>query len=298
MCLGIVRGAMKLKNKEKDVPYSRKDYEQALEQFDIAVCEACAVSQASGGRYDVPGHHQFGTRIFTGICATAVALIRAAPLSRWTRSDFQHWAFCSIAAYTRAIFEGYILISYLMETPKSPEELELKMLVMHLNDCMRRVNLHKNLGDVNEADKFKDDIESLKAPILESSYFKQLAAHEQKSCLSGESVMIVSRVEMLDKLKWDRGQFRAVYDLLSQHAHILPMSFYRMEEEGRGTGLENDTDRGYMCMMLEMCAGALSECTDLIVLAFPDTADRRKGKKSTFSPGPRGNLPRSKHKSS
>jgi len=104
--------------------------------------------------------------------------------------------------------------------------------------------------------------------------------------------MIAERFELLEELGWDQKRFRAIYDLLSQHAHILPMSFYRMEANGRGTGLENEADRGYICLMLQICTGVLNDCTDRIVLAFPDVADRRQGKKSRFSPGPRGNLPR------
>jgi len=104
--------------------------------------------------------------------------------------------------------------------------------------------------------------------------------------------MIATRKEMLEKVGWNRGHFRAIFDLLSQHAHILPLSFYRLEANGRGTGLENEADRGSLCTMLEVCAEALAQCTDLMVGAFADTAINRQGKKSKFSPGPRGNLPR------
>ena len=47
---------------------TRKDYDNSLELFDIAVCNAMAVSQASSNRIAVP-HHGHGTHIFTCICS-------------------------------------------------------------------------------------------------------------------------------------------------------------------------------------------------------------------------------------
>jgi hypothetical protein len=269
----------------------RRQYLASLESFDIAVCEAVAVSQAASGRMATP-HHGYGSYIFTCLCNGAVSLIRAAPLSRWTRSDFQHWAFISVAPYARAIIEGHILFTYVMEGPGSDEEWSAKINVMHLNDCARRMTLHTNLGVADQVAAFQGQAEELRERLCSNTYFQTLEANVRRRCLEGESPMISTRSELLDKIGWDRGHFRAMYDLLPQHTHILPLSFYRLEPNGRGTGLENQTDRGYISMSLELCAEALQRATDTMVLAFPDTASARQGKKSKFSPGPRGNLPR------
>jgi hypothetical protein len=270
---------------------TRKDYDDSLETFDVAVCEALAVSQASSSRIAVP-HHGYGTHIFTCICGAAVALIRAAPLSRWTRSDFQNWALSGIAAHARAIIEGQLLFFYIMETPESTNAWSAKLNVMHLNDCVRRISLHTNIGSAEAVKGFEVQAEELRNRLRGNEYFLTLPQQIQKRCLDGDSPMIVSRNEMLDKMGWDRNHFRAIFDLLSQHAHILPLSFYRIEPNGRGSGLENPSDRGYISMMLLACADVLEKCTNEMVGAFPDTAAMRKGKKSRFSPGPRGNLPR------
>jgi hypothetical protein len=97
---------------------------------------------------------------------------------------------------------------------------------------------------------------------------------------------------MLAKVGFEKGQFDALYDLWSQHVHILPLSFYRIEPNGRGTGLENSVDRAYMFQALEVCSEVLTEATDLVVQQFPDVASVRKGMKSAFSPGPAENKPR------
>jgi hypothetical protein len=270
---------------------TRRDYDIALEQFDVAVCEASAVSQAAAGRF-VAAHLAYGTHVFTVICGQAVAMVRAAPLSRWTRSDFQVWTPSTLAGYARAIIEGQLLLTYLMETPESQIAWSAKLNVMHLNDCTRRITLFTNMGALDEIDGFLLEASRLKGLLRTNEYFCALLPQVQRRCLEGESPMIATRQEMLEKVGWEKGHFRALFDLLSQHAHILPLSFYRLEPNGRGTGLENEADRGSLCTMLETCAEVLAQCTDLMVAAFPDAAAKRQGKKSKFSPGPRGNLPR------
>jgi hypothetical protein len=270
---------------------TRRDYDIALEKFDVAVCEASAISQAAANRF-VAAHLGYGTHVFTVICGQAVAMVRAAPLSRWTRSDFQIWTPSVLAGYARAIIEGHLLLAYLMETPESQIAWSAKLNVMHLNDCTRRITLFTNMGILDQVDGFRQEADRLKELLRANEYFCSLHAQVQRRCLEGESAMIATRQEMLEKVGWDKGHFRAFFDLLSQHAHILPLSFYRLEPNGRGTGLENEADRGSLCTMLETCAEVLAQCTDLIVDAFPDTATKRQGKKSKFSPGPRGNLPR------
>lgn len=270
---------------------TRQAYGDALEKFDIAVCEASAISQAAAGRVAKP-HLGYGTHVFAAICAQAVAMIRAAPLSRWTRSDFQLWTPSVLAGYARAIIEGHLLLAYLMETPTSELEWSAKLNVMNLNDCSRRITFFTNLGVQDEIVDFCGEAERLKNLLKSNVYFCSLPAHVQRRCLEGGSAMIAGRKEMLEKIGWDMGHFRALYDLMSQHSHILTFSFYRMEPNGRGTGLENEADRGNLFTMLETCGTVLTKCTDLMVDAFPDTASRRDGKKSKFSPGPRGNLPR------
>jgi hypothetical protein len=273
------------------VAASRQDYNAALERFDVAVCDALAVSQAASNRIAIP-HHGYGTHVFVGIAGTAVALIRAAPLSRWVRSDFQYWALNGVAGYARAIIEGQILYRYLMEAPESRGAWSAKLFVMHLNDCTRRITMHTNIGAMEEVAGFEIQAEEIKQTLRDNEYFCSLEAHVQKRCLEGDSPMIITRIEMLDKIGCDRKLFRFVFDLLSQHSHILPISFYRIEPNGRGTGLENPTDRNYFCMVLDICTAALADCTDKMIEAFPDVAPRRQGKKSRFTPGPRGNLPR------
>lgn len=270
---------------------SRAAYKAALEKFDAALCEAVSVSQASAGRLSA-ANVGYASYVFTQMCGAATSMIRAAPLTRWVRSDFEDWRFGAVAGHARSLLDSFLLFNYLMEPIKSEAELNARINVMHLNDCTRRMELHRNIGFIDEIEGFEKQRAELQERLLVNEYFNSLPPAVQKNCKNGRFLTIDTRDMMLSKVGFEKGQFDALYDLWSQHVHILPLSFYRIEPNGRGTGLENDTDRSYISQALEICSGVLLDATDLVVEQFPDVESVRKGVKSTFSPGPAGNKPR------
>ncbi len=277
---------------EEALHIDRAKYKAALENFDAALCEAIAVSQVSAGRHP-PVNVGYASYVFTQMCGAAISMIRASPLTRWVRSDFDDWRFGAIAGHARSLLDGSLLFNYLMAPVQSENELKARIDVMHLNDCTRRIELFKNLGVFKDIEVFEKQRVELQDRLVSNEYFNSLPSRVQKNCKNGRFLTIDTRDEMLAKMGFGKGQFDAIYDLWSQHVHILPLSFYRIEPNGRGTGLENDSDRGYMFQALELCSGILAQATDLVVQQFPDVASVRKGVKSTFSPGPTENKPRS-----
>ena len=279
---------------ERQRPLQKKEldefYNDALKAFDAATCEAIAVSQSIGVR-EAEAHKGHSTYVFLRLCSHAKSIICAAPRSRWTRADFTDWDFGNVAGHGRAILEGFLLLQYLIEEPGSQVEWSAKINVMFLNDCTRRIKMLANAGVVEDIKKMELDAEELRGRLLSNEWFTALPAQAQKRCLSGDNLTIPSRDELLQKAGWEKNSFYAIWDLLSQYAHVLPISFIRMEANGRGTGLENDTDKGYTSQLLTWCTETLVTATDLMTEAFPDTAASRLGIKSKFNPGPRSNRP-------
>lgn len=270
---------------------SLDDYLHSLQDFDAAVCEAVAVSQASAGVFVKP-NLGWAVSVFTRLCIHSVCLISAAPQSRWNSSDFDNWDFSCVAGHGRAIIEGYLTFVYLIEQ-SNEDEWYVKQNVMHLNDCVRRIRLHDNLGSPSsEIKKFRDQADELRERLRHSKYFNKLSSVTQKECLSGKWVHIISKGELLEKARFNKAEYQALYDLLSNYTHILPMSFYRIEPEGRGTGLENDVDRAYIYTLLDMCEQVMVGATDKMVEFFPNAVTSRQGINSKFSPGPIANLPK------
>lgn len=266
------------------------EYRAALKAFDEATCEAMAVGQVVGVRMAAP-HIGMAMHVFTRVCAHAVAMVRACPHSRWTKSYADHWDFSAIAGHARSIIEGTLLLHYVIKEPESPEEWHLRLTVMDLNDCSRRIKILRSFASPEELQAFSTQAEELKDRLRQNPIFQALDDKGKKRLLSGDNLTVCTRDEELDELGVDRKQFYMMWNFLSQHAHVLPLSFYRIEPNGRGTGLSNDVDRSYMRMMLLVCADYLAECTDLVAAAFPETEAGRKGLDSKFSPGPARNRP-------
>lgn len=269
---------------------SRKDYVAALGAFDAAICEAIAVSQASAGRMS-RANVGYASYVFAQMCGAGSSLIRAAPLTRWAKSDSEDWRFGSVAGHARSLLDGFLLFSSLIEPVETEAELEARVITMHINDCTRRIALHKNLGYEENLENFDSQRRELQDKLANNQYFNSLPPNVKKSCMNGEHPKIATRDEILEKIGLEKGVFKGLYDFWSQHVHILPLSFFRMEPNGRGTGIENATDRYYIAQALTIGAAILSDATDMMVEHFPDVIEVRQGIKSKFSPGPAANRP-------
>lgn len=272
---------------------SVEDYKAALGLADAATCEAVAVSQAAAGREAV-AHHGYGTYIYARMCAHATAFMMAAPLTRWASADWTNWDFASVAGHVRALLDGLLLFQYLTEEPEAEGEWSARLNVMHLNDCMKRLAIFSNERSPvpEQVAFFEAEADRLRKLIEANVYFKSLDPGLQKQLLKGRYLTIRSRDEQVLSTGLDLKEFNLFYDVLSHYVHVLPMSFYRMEANGRGTGIENDADRSYMTMGAATVAATLREATNLMCKFFPDVATVRKGIHSVFSPGPRGNAPK------
>lgn len=272
-------------------PTTREEYRAALKEFDAHVCEAMAVGQAIGHQM-AAAHLGYGTQVYTRICANAVALVRAAPKSRWVRSDADFWDLTAVAGHARSLMEGLLLLHYVLKAPTDPDEWSARINLMHLNDCCRRAKILASTSDEAQAKEFADTAEELRDRLRGNAYFNRIDHRGRERLLRGDALTIPTRNELLDELEIEKAWFHMVWNLLSQYTHVLPMSFYRIEPNGRGSGLDNDTDRSYIRLALEVGSEYLKAAVDLMVEAFPDAAGVRKGIDSKFSPGPARNVPR------
>jgi len=274
--------------KEKGQP-KREDYQAALGCLDEAVCEAIAVGQTQAGRMAGPCVG-YATYVFARMCAHGTAAIRAAPLSRWVESDHDEWGFHVLACHARALLEGNLYFHYLISpTNEDLDEGMARITLLQLNDCCSRLKMFAD--NQEQRHWFEGQRDELVARMKTIPFFQQLAQCVQAQCLSGKKAWFMDRAQLVEMVGMEKAQFDMIWDLWSQHSHIHPMSFYRMEANGRGSGLDNDTDRSYLTTAMLICAEILEVATDKMVEVFPDLADVRRGLDSKFSPGPKSNRP-------
>lgn len=266
---------------------TREDYLQALSYLDHAVCEALAVGQSQAGRMATPCIG-YSTYLFARMCSYGVAAVRAAPLSRWVKSDHEEWGLNVLACHAGALLEGNLYFHYLMAPiSEDLDEGRARVTLLQLNDCCARLKLFA-ANDEQRA-WFEQQRDELRDRLRSIPFFKGLPPAVQSQCLAGKKAWFMDRAQLVALAGMEKSSFDILWDLWSQHSHIHPMSFYRMEPNGRGTGLECDPDRLYLAVALLISAGILEAATDKIVEVFPDVGDERKGVLSKFSPGPKRN---------
>lgn len=266
---------------------TREDYLQALGYLDSAVCEALAVGQAQAGREASPCFG-YATYLFARLCSHGAAAVRAAPLSRWVSSDHEDWGFDVLACHARALLEGNLYFHYFIApTDDGLDEGRARITLLQLNDCCSRLKLLS--GDDEQRAWFEQQRDELQDRLRSIPFFQQLAPGVQTQCLSGKKAWFLDRAQLVELVGMHKSNFDPLWDLYSQHSHIHPVSFFRMEPNGRGSGLECDPDRIYLAVAMLLSASILEGATDKIVEAYPDVAGERQGIHSKFSPGPKSN---------
>lgn len=267
---------------------SRSRYKECLEQFDAAVCEACAVSQAVSGQFVFPSLG-YATHVFVRILAQARNLLRSVPKNRWRSSDHDDWDFGANAGGFRSILEASLLFYYLCDADPDKDNQRAIVQLMHLYDLTKRLKIiHDGIAD-EEAEKARAEIIGR---LEQTQRFKGLPEKVKKDALKGGKLMFETKEDIMARKGWDKSYFYLLWNITSQHAHVQSLAFYRIEPNGRGTGLENSYDRGFLALGLETCAETLVGITDALCQHFPDAAVVRKGTDSKFSPGPARNLPK------
>jgi len=267
------------------------EYLDKLNLLDSATCEACAVSQAAANKY-VESNIGYATKVFSQICNSSISLMKSLPHTRWISADFFTWNFSSYAPHIRMILEGCIIFHYLTKDG-STEEKEARILLMHAYDCAKRMKFFLECDNPQEAAFFELEMQNRRRKLLSNKYFSgmmgTLKSGEVKKYLQGEYMLLDSRDSLLTEMGHSPKFFNAMYILLSQHLHIYTMAFYRMEANGRGTGIINESDVGYVTRFINLAAEFIASATNKLCEFFPDATLARNGIYSKFSPGPTQN---------
>ena len=267
---------------------SRAQYVRSLSRFDAALCEGCAVSQATSGQFVHPSLG-YATHVFARILAHGRNLIRSMPWNRWCSSDYEDWDFGANAGNFRSIMEATLLFHYLSEADSDSDNQRAIVQLLHLYDLTKRTTIICDSETDGEADRVRAEI----VGRLESTRrFKELPPKAPKAALKGRWLMFESKENIMACLGWDKSWYYLLWNLTSQYIHVYSLAFYRLEPNGRGTGIENQFDRKFLALGLETCADLLRGIIDALCEHFPNAKDVRNGSNSKFSPGPARNLPK------
>lgn len=192
--------------------------------------------------------------------------------------------------------EGFLLLRYLTDAPADVNVQRLYVQAMHLYDCQKRREILRSQLSPEDIQFFDVQAAEIRGRIEGIKYFQDMPEGARRRILRGEHMMITEKAALLDSLGFNRDEFNHWWNILSQYSHMLSFTFYRMEPEGRGTGMLNAFDLQAMTFALQVSSSFLNDANVKMVEIFPDVEDVMNGIDSKFSPGPVRNLPRHKRR--
>ncbi len=234
----------------------------ALPKYIAAVDHAVTISHKTARHSAESARQYWASVLFTRLCSISTSILHMCPGSPSNR-DGRHWDFSSLAALIRSLVRAALSLFYLGTEVIGDDEASSRVLVMQLRDCTERLHLFQKLGSTAEAIRdFDREADRIRKDLSSNRYFMNLPAPLRETIRKGETATILSDDQILDRLGI-LDPVRGLLGLVSSHADLSPLAFYRTGDKNRGRGEENETDVQYI-------ATALDLATDFIIRADAD----------------------------
>lgn len=247
-------------------------YREALGLFENRVQAAIDLSRAAGNRPSETSAIAWASVLFTRLVNFAVSLSKLLPGSAYTSETSRvTWDNSAVSTLARSAYECFLLLFYIGLDEVEEVEWIARQKLMYLHDCTMRLRVFYTEADGGEQRVFYEDQRAiLVEQLLANAYFAGLGERRRTHFLRGRDLFFHSQDEILTRLGLDAPNYRRLYELLSAHVHSLPVSFYRAFEDGRGRGVENDAELGYIAQGVEFVCGLLEAAGAGYRALFPD----------------------------
>jgi hypothetical protein len=253
-------------------PEPSEAYLERLHMLDNIARECIFVSRSYGGIASPTGAHFFASLLFTQMITKCVSLLTLAPHSPWADKKIEHWDYSSMTGIARTIIELRISFFYLCVDPCTQEEWQFRWNLFNLNDCVSRIRMFDALENATQVTDLSAAAEELRERLQASPFFETIDPKKRKRLLHGQSAYLFPLEVIAEKAGIDLKTFRWLYVLFSSHVHALPMSFYRMGQEGddRGRGLPSPSEENYSALCLSLAAVIVVATRDDVHSLFKD----------------------------
>jgi hypothetical protein len=244
-------------------------YSSSLANFSITLEKAIATSHSAAFR-KVDERRYWAAILFTRLCVISTSILHLCPTSKLNGI---HWDFGSVASLCRNAFECALTFYYLGVEDIPDEEWKARRIVMQLHDCMSRLRMFRDF-DSNDVQlqKFEEQANELRSALRANAFFLNLPESQRNKLLKGGHANILSREEILQRMGDTWTGNNGLYKFYSAQTHSFPMGFYRMVDQNRGRGIENEIEKGYIGGALAYNAITLKQCTDYLQNLFADVA--------------------------
>jgi hypothetical protein len=259
-----------------DVP---KPYDTNRQKYSEAVFDCIYVSNNTGGRN--AGERCFWASVlFTKFTVTAISLLKLLPTRKKDEAAVintgsfrtaieNNWDFTAIAALSRTLFENSLTLFYLCFDSIDEDEWLSRLNLMQLHDhTTRRKTFHSGESQNPQSAFVADD---LNKKLNGRTYFRSLPPKRRTEFLRGAKIHFHSHEEILKRMgKTGVEGYISFWHWWSSYAHSFPMSYFRMAEQDRGGGVQNNQDLLYIGGSLELVNELVQDSTAGIRKLFPD----------------------------
>lgn len=187
-----------------------------------------SVSQECGGR-DWPTRYSMAASLMFSACMASESVLEFLPDMPSGRLD--HY---STANSCRMIIEHCMMLYYITSEDASAEEIDLRVLVLHLHDACARYRFFKgsfgasvDIEDGIHLALLKEVIAEAKSKIRESPAFLRLSQDKKSTILGGQTLYVGGSRRVAKEIGYSEDEYDALYNYLSAYSHGAPMSFYR-----------------------------------------------------------------------
>ncbi len=254
-------------------------YRTALTRFESVLQDAIDLSHRAANRPSETSRIFWASALFTRLCNFTVSLARLAPGGAYSHHAVDNiWDNSAVSVLARAVFECFLLFFYLGIEEVSDDEWTARQNLMYLHDATMRLRVFYHDDPSDHAHDFyigqrHELIDKLRA----SSYFQGLGDKRRAHFERGRELFFLTQDEIIQRIGWDQAHIRRFYEFLSAHVHSLPVAFYKMVEDGRGRGVENEPEKGYVAQSFEFVATLLTTATELYEAASAPYLEASEG---------------------
>ncbi|MBK8058520.1 MAG: hypothetical protein IPK33_11845 [Gemmatimonadetes bacterium] len=238
--------------------------------LDDLVDAVLKVSSQQGGR-QIAARLTVGINLYTRMTVAAVSLLRLLPGNRLVEERWTPWwDWPTTAAVARNVIEAYLMFHYVAIEPISVDEDDLRRQVFWYHDNWEKRRLYQDWGASPEVlAEFDEKLPRDRTVIEKNAAFALLTKDQQKRALSGHHAIYLTRTELRARLPFSSSEMPGLYRLLSANVHAAPFSFHR-QDNSRGRGMENEADRGYMCLASHFSRKYIAASVIELCNAVPD----------------------------
>jgi hypothetical protein len=260
-----------------------KRYDENVTQFREGARDCMLISRRVAGR-NAGERAYWASVLFTKLTVTSISMLKLLPERKEQDQETpetvsfetaiqSNWDFTAIAALARTLFENSIALFYLCFDSIDEDEWLSRLNLMQLHDFKtRRKTFHQGEPDDGQPASV---IEDLHRKLNGRAYFKSLPANKRTEFLRGTKIHFISHEDILKRMgKTGVEGYISYWHWWSSYAHSFPMSYYRMSEQARGSGLQNSQDVLYIAATLEVLNEFVKDSIAGMRIMFPDTQAR------------------------